>query len=463
MNTTLLKPGLVQTINSFLRKPAYIMLLALMAALSFALGAELLAYSVLALVVGYTCIHSEDLLPLLPILAYAYVIPSTANNPGQSEDSIFSGAAGIYVAFIGALIGASLVYRLVRDRKRLFRAKGMLTESLIILTFAYALSGIGFRGYLDVAWKNIPYGIIQGVSLLLPYWLVIGSVDWEKTRKDYFAWIGFGMGCLLSFEIICIYISQDVINNGAIDRTLIYAGWGMYNNIGNLLAMMIPFAFWLGVHYKKLVVGYIFGIVFLGFVFLTCSRSSMIFSTLCFCTCWLIAPDREHRKYALIAFAVAAFAGLVVLGIFFDKIYDMFAHILDDVHELGSRIDIYWQGLNEFAKNPIFGRSFYPAAGLSYNWASTDIISLMPPRWHNTVIQLMASTGLVGVIAYGYYRYQTIRLALRCKTRQQILMVISAMVLILGALTDTHMFNVGPCMFYAMIMAWVEKKELNWQ
>ena len=83
----------------------------------------------------------------------------------------------------------------------------------------------------------------------------------------------------------------------------------------------------------------------------------------------------------------------------------------------------------------------------------------MPPRWHNTVIQLLASTGIVGLLAFGYHRYQTLRLALRRRSHLQVLISASALVLILGSLLDCHMFNVGPGLFYSVILAWQEKME----
>lgn len=459
MDNPVTNAGWRHKINDFLRKPAYILLLMLLVAVSFGLKAELVTYSVFAVLVAYICLCSEDLLPMMPILACAYVVPSTANNPGKSTESVFSGGTGLYVAGVAVVLVLALIYRIVRDRKKLFRKNGMLLSGLIVLTVAYMISGIGSKGYLDVAWKNIPYGLIQGLALLLPYWLFSGGVDWERSPRHYFPWIGAGMGFLLVAELICVYISQGVISNGVIDRTLIYTGWGMYNNLGNLLGMMIPFAFWLGIHYQKNWAGYLMGFLFLAGVLLSCSRSAMIFAVLCFCACCLWVPVGKQRKRNLLIFAglMVVSVGLIVL--FFDQIYSFYENILDDAHELGSRFDIYKQGFNEFKKSPIFGTTFYPADGLSYNWASTDITSLMPPRWHNTVIQQLASAGLVGLLSYGFHRIQTFRMIKHRRSRQQVLMIFSALVLLLGSLTDTHFFNVGPGMFYAMLLVWLEKKE----
>lgn len=450
-----------QKIDGFLRKPAYVLLLMLLTAISFALRTELLVYSVIALVVAYTCIWSEDLLPLMPVFVCAYVAPSTANNPGQTEDSMFSGISGLYVVLLGVIIFSAVIYRIIRDRKQMFRKNGTLLSGLLVLTGAYLISGIGFDGYLQRALMNIPFGLVQGLSLLLPYWLLVGGVDWKKARQDYFAWLGFGLGCVLVAEVVCIYISQGVVVDGVINRPLIYTGWGMYNNLGNLLAMMIPFAFWLGLHYEKPWIGFSGGLLLLIGVFMTCSRSSMIFATLCYSACWIWAPDEDKRiRNSMILAVAAAIVGLLLI-LFREQLFLVFINILDDASELGSRFDIYQQGIREFLKNPLLGATFYPAKGLSYSWAETSVTAILPPRWHNTIIQLLASAGIVGLAAYAFHRYQTVRLLVKCKSGKQIMLVFSLMVLLLGSLTDCHMFNVGPGLFYSMMLAWMEKKELS--
>lgn len=452
--------GLCDKIYGFLTKPAYFFVLMLLTAASFALNAEVVLYTVFALIAAFTAFCAPDVLPLMPLLAFGYVATSTENNPGRNAESVFSGATGVYVIILAVVIVSCLVYRLIRDRKRMFRKNGDLLWGLVILTGAYVLSGIGYPGYWGWAWKNVPYALVQGLALLLPYWLLTGGVDWEKHRKDLFAWMGLFMGCLLVFEVLWIYHSQDVLVNGVIARRRIYTGWGMYNNLGNMLAMMIPFAFWLGGSYKKQWAGYLMGLVFLAGVFLTCSRSSMIFGVLCYGACCLVIPYEKHRmvKWGVVIGLVAA--ACIVLAVFYEQLLVLYMQILDDVHELTSRFTIYKDGLNEFLKNPLFGGSFYPAEGLSYSWAKTDITSFMPARWHNTVIQLLASTGIVGILAYGFHRYQTVRLVMGRRSPLQMLMVIAVLVMLLGSLTDCHMFNVGPGMFYAMLLAWLEKKEM---
>ena len=451
--------GARDKIYDFMSGPAYLFALMALTGLSFALNGEVVLYTVFALIAVYTAFCAPDILPLMPLLLFGYVATSPSNNPGQNENSVFSGLSGIYVICLAVVIVGCLIYWVIRHRKQMFRKNGTLLYGLLILTAAYMLSGIGFPGYGKWAWKNVPYGLIQGLALLLPYWLMTGGVDWKKIRKDYFAWVGFAAGCLLVFEVLWIYLTRNIVVDGVVNRTGIYTGWGMYNNLGGMLAAMIPFGFWLSVYYKRSWFGYIAGLLMLIGVFMSCSRSSMLLATACYVACCLLLPAGKHSKlqWGILLGLVGAVA--LVAFLFREELAHALEQILDDTN-MHSRVDIYKQGLGEFLKNPVFGGSFYPAPGLSYNWAETGIVEFMPARWHNTVVQLLAATGLVGLGAYGFHRYQTVRLVLRRQNRLDMLTVTAILVILLGSLVDCHIFNVGPGMFYAILLAWLEKKEI---
>lgn len=438
-------------------KPVYLIGLMVLTAVSFALNAEAVLYTVFVLIALFTVLYAPDIMPILPLLIFGYVATSPHNNPGRNTNSVFSGASGIYVICLAVVIVGSLVYWVIRERKRLFCKNGILVKSLVILTIAYMISGIGFPGYLKLAWKNIPYGLVQGAALLLPYWLMIGGVNWEKHRKDYFTWMGIAVGGLLVFEVLCIYVSQGVVGDGFVDRDKIYTGWGMYNNLGSMLAVMIPFTFWLAVYHKKVWIGYGFGLMMLIGVFATCSRSSMILGTLCYLACCLLLPKGKHSDLLWWILLGLAFVAGLILILFREPLFYALNQILDGKN-VGSRLMIYGQGLGEFLKNPLLGSSFYPAPGLSYSWAKTGITAIMPARWHNTVVQLLTSTGLVGLGAYGYHRFQTLKLVRKHKSQLDMFVWMSLLVILVGSLVDCHMFNVGPGMFYALALAWIEKK-----
>lgn len=458
MQTTL-SGSLRDKTDEFLHGLKYILLIILLTALSFVLGGELVLYTLFAALAVYVLVWGEDLLPLMPVVICAYIAPSARNNPGRNETSVFHGAAGGYLLILGGLIVLALIFRLIRSRRAFFTGKKQLLSGLLILSGTYLLSGIGSAGYSQLAVKNLLFALLQALSVLLPYWLFAGGVDWKRSRHDYLAWLGTGTGLLLLFQILWIYLAGNVITGGIIDRNRIYTGWGMYNNMGTMLAMMIPFVFYLAFTYRKGWLGILVGAAFLMGVCLTCSRSSMLVALLCYgaCCCLMVFFGRRRKRNA-VTVIVLAFALAAVLILFHRQILILFSQILDDAQELQSRVDIYQNGWREFLRNPLFGTTFYPAEGLSWSWSTTGITSFLPARWHNTVIQLLASTGIAGLLAYLLHRYQTVRLVLKLQSRRQLLLVFSVLVLLACSMTDCHFFNIGPTLFYSMLLAWLEKQ-----
>lgn len=449
-----------QKVNKFLTGPKYILALALLTALSFMVGGELVFYCVIALLAGYVCAFCDDLLPLTPVFVFVYVAPSVHSNPGRSGDTVFSGVRLVFVVLLGLAILGAFAYRIVRDHKRFFHWRNKLMPGILLLCAAYMLSGIGSRGYFSVAGKNFLFALGQCAGVLVPYWLFANGVNWKKARKDYLAWIGVGVGCLLLLEILFVYLVNDVVQHGVILRERVYTGWGMRNNVGCLLAMMIPFAFSLAVQHKKVVYGILGGAVFLIGVFLTTSRTSAIFGTAAYLACIaLIFLHTDDKKRKLIAMLIAAGGFLLLVVAFHRPLFRLFSQALDDASELDSRYTIYKNGLKSFFRAPIFGTTFYPGKNMAWGWASADVRSVLPDRWHNTVIQLLASTGIVGMIAYLYHRVQTVKMVMKFRGREKWLTVISLGIMLLCSMLDCHFFNVGPTLFYSTALAFMEKQK----
>lgn len=457
-NTPARDSSLWDKIYYFMTTPVYISAIMLLTLLSNVLSLELPVYTLFTLSIAFICLLGKDLLPLIPIVICCYIAPSVANNPGRSDQSVFSGASGIYIGCLGAVIAVSVIYRLIRDRKIFFAKKYRLLTGLAVLSAAYLLNGIGSNGYAENAAKSIFFALLQSGVLILPYFIIAGGVDWQKARKDYLAWTGFGVGCLLVFEVLWIYCSNPVIVDGVIDRTVIYTGWGMYNNIGSLLAMMIPFPFYLATKYHKGWIGTVIGSVFLISVLLTCSRASILCGISVYFICVILmlyyANNRRANTLALITFGGVIFAvGLL----FYKPLLQLFSSLLSKGLDPSSRDMIYAKGIKLFHKYPILGGSFFSTEYTAWGWSTAEgFTSFFPPRWHNTFIQLLASCGIVGLLAYLFHRAQTAMLFLKGQNKERNFIACSLLVLLACSLFDCHFFNLGPVLFYSMALAFAE-------
>lgn len=438
--------------------PVYISVIMLLTALSNILSLELVVYTIFTLLFTYICILGADLLPLIPIVICYYIAPSIANNPGRNEQSVFAGPSGIYIGCLAALIAVSVIYRLIRDRKIFFTKKYRMLLGLIVLTVAYLAGGIGSNGYTENAPKSIFFALLQGFALIFPYVLIAGGTDWEKARKDYLAWTGFGVGYLLVLEVLWIYYSCPVIVNGVIDRNTIYTGWGMYNNMGSLLATMIPFPFYLATKYQRGWIGTVIGSFFLVGVLLTCSRASILCGSAVYFVCVILmlyyANNRRANTLALVTFG--GIVSLVIL-VFNEPLLNLFSSLLDKGLDPSTRDTIYAHGMKLFLKYPLFGGSFFSSEYAAWGWSTSDsFTSFFPPRWHNTLVQLLASCGIVGLTAYMLHRVQTVILFFKEQNKERNFIACSVLVLLACSLFDCHFFNIGPVLFYAMALAFAE-------
>lgn len=451
--------SLSQRLDRFMTTPGYIMLVMLLTGISNLFGAELVVYSLFVLTVVYLCLCGKDLLPVMPLVICSYLAPSVHNNPGRNEASVFSMAGGgIYLIILASITALALIYRLVRDRKAILSRKYTLLSGMLVLAVAYLLGGIGSSGYTKHALQSILFALLNGAAIIIPYLVFAGCVDWSRVRKDYFAWVGFGVGCLLLCEIFWIYLTGNVIQNGIIERSTIFTGWGMYNNIGAALAMMIPFPFYLATKYRKGWIGTLVGSLFLVGVVLTCSRASILCGGGVYFACVvLMLYFANNRKANTVTVALFMGGILLLVMLFGEALLSLFSSLLDQGLDPSNRDTIYKDGLKLFSKYPIFGGSFFSTEYAPWGWSTNKAFtSFFPPRWHNTLIQLLASCGIAGLAAYTLHRWQTVKLFLQDRKPERIFICCSILVLLTTSLFDCHFFNIGPVLFYSMALAFAE-------
>lgn len=450
---------LILRINHFLASPYYIMLVIMATALSNLFGLELPVYTAFVLVAIYCCFLGRDLLPLIPMVICGYLAPSVDSNPGKNPKSIFTWEhGGAYILVLAAVLVVALAFYLIGHRKTFFAPRRRLLPGILALFAAYLLSGILSPAYPEYLHKNLLFAAMQGAALLVPYYLISGGVRWDQNRKDYFCWTGFGVGCLLLCEIGWIYLTGDVTVDGEIDRSLIYTGWGQHNNLGGMLAMMIPFAFYLASRYHRGWVGTVAGSIFLAGVFLTCSRSAILVGCGIYMLCiFIMLHAARNRKGNGLALALVLVCAAVAILIFRQRLAKLFWQLIS-IGVNPSYRDVTWSaGWKQFLQYPIFGGSFYPIDFSPWDFSTVAAFSnFYPPRWHNTVIQLLACTGVVGLVAYGFHRIQTIWLLVKDMNREKVFIGCSILVLLGASLFDCHFYNIGPVLFYSMGLAFVE-------
>ena len=461
--------GLCAKINDFMRTPWYVVLIALMTCLSNLFSLELYLYSAFILFGIYISVLGIDLLPMMPIVICCYIAPSPENNPGRNESSIFYPQnGGIYLFVLAALFAAALIFRLATDsqigKQKFFAEKRSLLSGMLFLGAGYLLSGLGMAEYPELFTSNLLFAIIQFASVFVMYFVFTGAVKWGRVSKDYFAWIGMSVGFVVLAQLMDNYLSGRIFleGTGTMDRELISTGWGMHNNIGGMMAMMLPYAFYLAYKRPNGWIYNILGTVLLVGVVVSCSRTSMMVAAVVYCLCAVILLGKpENRKNNIRVFVSAAVLVAVVAVVFFRQLWNVFALFFEELFLVSERDNLFVYGMKQFLAHPIFGGSFFPQGEyVPWDWANLESFSsFFPPRWHNTLVQIAASCGVVGLIGYGIHRFQTVKMLLKGMTTEKLFIMISIGSLLVMSLLDCHFFNVGPVLFYSMALAFAEKIE----
>ena len=449
----------IRLVRQFLGSVWYPVLVAALMMLSNIFSLELLTFW---LYLGFGLIATllaEDMRAIIPIACCGYMTISVENNPASNvEGSIFY-QTYFYVQFVfilvvtGILLIGRLVFELIEfpsQRKPMPK----LAIGFLALGIAFMLGG-AFSGYFDG--RTAFYGFVEICALALLYFYFYYTVHWDTIKKGYLASVFLAVGLGITVEILYLYLRQDVIIDGTIHRPLLYTGWGMYNNIGCIMAMCIPAPLYFAATQKH---GWIFSIlsaVFMLAVVLTQSRGSILFGAVVFAIGGLFALVKSKgadRWANLTVYAALLIALLVVALVFKDKIDLLFGSWPEDTFDPNGRLPTYTEGWNQYKEAPLFGVGFYECHG--FRWGSLSPDAFLPPRYHNTYVQILASCGTVGAVAYVFHRIQTVWMLFRRPSVEKAYLALTILALILMSLVDCHFFNFGPGILYSILLVGAE-------
>ena len=460
----------VEIMNRIMSSPLWLPALAAITCLAFAFSKEFEFYCFALTYAVLVSLFARDLSPLMPLFVFCYIVPSAENNPGKNEASIFSGASGIFLFAAVSVVVVLIFARIALDEDmgftRLFTEYREMALGMLILGGAYMLSGIGTDHYGEYALRNLLFAFIQFASIFLLYFIFSATINWSTFKPSYFAAIGLMMGAVVAFELLYLYIAGDVIVDGQLTKDHIYTGWGISNNIGALLTMSIPFCFYFACRFKVSAPFILLAVGFLIAVFFTASRTASLFGVIIFIASFVFTLMKTDKKLEMtISGAALLVIGIVLVIIFKDKLAFVFDKVQQifkvDGNELGvndsGRIELYKNGLRAFRDAPFFGQTFYPVKYNVYDFSTNaDFSSFFPPRWHNTIVQVLASSGAVGIAAYIFHRATTVMTYIKHRSVTNTFFFISIGALLGMSLLDCHFFNVGPVLFYSMMLAVIE-------
>ena len=468
MNFLALKQNkIIKKINEYLSSNYFLITMAILTLLANIFSLEFVSYTFIIIFACFTCLFHKDLLPLTSLPIFAYITSSANNNPGSNEASIYA-SSGWYLAVLVAVFLAFFIPRMIIDKeigfKAMFTTKRKLLLGMLVLSGAYFISGIFSPNFKSLFGKNIFFAFAQFACIVVFYFLFTSAIKWKQVKKEYVCYMGLIVGLTIVAELLAIFIKPfGAFSNGVINKDKIIIGWGISNNIGALICICLPFAFYLAGTQKYGFIYTILAHVLFGGVLLTLSLNAILVAAIIYVVSVIIIISKGQNVLSNFIVCVSFILLALILCIIFSS---QFSTLLNGIVNREfideGRIEMYSTAWTEFTKNPIFGKTFYFGEG-EYRPKGWGVLihtdGFIPHRWHNTVLQLLVSCGVVGLLAYGFHRYQTIKLFFKKPSMVKTFIGLSILALLLMSLLDCHFFNLGPTLVYSIFLAFAEKLE----
>ena len=437
-----------------------IIIVILFAALSNIFGLELFAYYFYMLLVVVTSLFNDDMLPTLPIACIGYMTFSKQNNPLATEQtSIFlTNRAIIQLTIIAIVIAIFAISRLIFDIVKIKERRKLpkFLYGYVALGITYVLGGLFTEFY---GFKTFFFGLIQILSISLFYFYFYYTVNWKKVTSDYFPLLFTLVGVLMVLEISNMLINAGALNfETGFKRNLLYTGWGHYNNVACMSILTLPAPFYFSLTKKNGWLYSLIGSLFFIFIILNQSRNGIVMSSIIYLVCVIttlaVTKGKEKIKN-IITFSILIFLLFITIIIFKDKIINIFDSLLKAGFKDSGRFKIYIEGFKQYLDNPILGNGFY-ACNVK-RWGVAYDGGFLPGRYHNTYIQILASCGSLGIIAYIYHKYQIFKNILKNKNIGNLIIFITLIGYALICLLDCHFHNFGPGLMYSILLLFTEK------
>ena len=118
------------------------------------------------------------------------------------------------------------------------------------------------------------------------------------------------------------------------------------------------------------------------------------------------------------------------------------------------RFKLWRYCLDKFKEFPLFGGGFYALADYEGLFSSFDA---MPHMAHNTVVQLLGSMGIFGLLSYSIYRIASLLPIIKKPSFTKIMLAAPIVVLIAESLLDNFLFYIYMAFPYVILLALLHK------
>ncbi len=356
---------------------------------------------------------------------------------------------------LAIMILASLTYFFVKNKiyKRFSRKDTPLF--LPALAFAAALV---LNGAFSSEWtlSGLFLGAVHAfVFSFLFFFIYHGFAEDETTEElmKYMAYISMLIALVLIGEMCDLYLTSDeIFRDGSIVKDRVFLGWGIWNLVGVCISMLIPMIFYGAMNNKYPWLYFAVATLTLFAAILTMSRNALIFASLSYGACAIIGCFKGKNKLGFRIITSVGILGIIAaIIILLPKIKAVLGDYFERGFDNNGRFELWSQGFDNFLSAPIFGDGFYGYG--EYPLAHGPL----PKMAHNTIIELLSATGIVGILTYLWYRIKSLMPLFYRPSLMKTMAALSIAVILGGSLLDNFVFNVYPMFYYTVLLALIHR------
>ena len=344
----------------------------------------------------------------------------------------------IFIKFapLALLLIFGIVFHFVVFRQRISIGKTFL--GLVAVSIALLLGGFGFispENYFKGS--SLYYTFFLGIGMAVFYLLYKSQLrlqrkyDVKRKLLSILYITGF-FACVVTLFIQ--YLAQK--NSYNLDNNIFQPG----NNLSTFLFFALPCPFFFAERNRLHILSIIF---FHICIFLTGSRGGMLMGSILMLLCLItFSICSKYNRYIYCAMIVIIIIFLILSGETILKNITEYS-ISDFFNIADPRIAMMKRGFKNFSSYPVFGH------GLGHT-GNLDIYSPVKGamEWYHMMIpQIVASLGIVGILAYGYQFYLRIKTAITAIKSEKGRKRGAAITLILSYVGVLLMSQVNPGLF----------------
>lgn len=411
-------------------------------------------FSLLGVGIMLTC---RDVTPIFSVFMLMGLMTSDMHTPSISlrlEPSDYYTRPYILAQMIVAitlLVGMAvtrIIESIVLKRFKLSPIFFGLCAFIVALLF----NGVFAKEYYSI--MNVVFALFLAVCFLGIFCFACGNIEVNEHTFERIAITLLALLAVLGIELLVCYCTKEVIVGGSIDRGAICFGWGSYNNFGVFVTICLPAPFYLAAKYKY---GWLYTIVgMLGIVVAVFCMSRQVWLMGGIITLvsivWLLVRTKGRARMAhgavLCAAAAVFFFLMAAYGPYVPKLFSSLGG--ESLNTGSGRTDLWKEAIDKFLNYPVFGAGFFSRT--RWVWGESGFANILPRMYHNTVIQLLECSGIVGFGAYAFHRCQTVWSLFKNFTHERFFIALVAAGIILTSLLDNHIFYLYPTIIYSLLL-----------